>query len=572
MVVVIKPSRKVRLCIDKNPLDQVLKRNHNPNPTIDALLPELHKAGIFTVADAKDGFCQIPLRRDKMDAYVSTTKAEKLENGIDQQEANVSHIESHLSKEDQHGYDVSVDCDSHKPAKRLTLVEQPRKPTAILADLSQGDDPTATLAGLSQGDIPTATLAGLSQGDDPTATLADLSQGDDPTATLAGLSQGDDPTATLAGLSQGDDPTGDDPTATLADLSQDKRKDTVPWFPRKISDLDMLSTRILSYGAELDSDHPGFTDSVYRERRKEFADIAFNFKHGDAIPRVTYTKDEVKTWTTIYDKLTALYPTHACREFNHIFPLLEENCGYRRDNIPQLQDVSMFLKERSGFSIRPVAGLLTPRDFLSGLAFRVIHATQYIRHSSKPTYTPEPDVCHELIGHAPLLADPTFARFSQEIGLASLGAPDDYIEKLSTCYWFTVEFGLCRQGDEVRAFGAGLLSSFGELQYCLSDKPERKEFQPSETAEQNYPITEFQPVYFIADSFQDAKDKIRAYADTIPRPFTVRYNPYTQTVEVIDNKNQILKLTRRIKGDLNLLEDALNKLDSIGEGLGKLVE
>uniref|UniRef100_A0A3Q1MR89 Phenylalanine-4-hydroxylase n=1 Tax=Bos taurus TaxID=9913 RepID=A0A3Q1MR89_BOVIN len=313
--------------------------------------------------------------------------------------------------------------------------------------------------------------------------------------------------------------------ATVHELSRDKKKDTVPWFPRTIQELDNFANQVLSYGAELDADHPGFKDPVYRARRKQFADIAYNYRHGQPIPRVEYTEEEKKTWGTVFRTLKSLYKTHACYEHNHIFPLLEKYCGFREDNIPQLEEVSQFLQSCTGFRLRPVAGLLSSRDFLGGLAFRVFHCTQYIRHGSKPMYTPEPCISP--------------GSRNKEIGLASLGAPDEYIEKLATIYWFTVEFGLCKQGDSIKAYGAGLLSSFGELQYCLSDKPKLLPLELEKTAVQEYTITEFQPLYYVAESFNDAKEKVRNFAATIPRPFSVHYDPYTQRIEVLDNTQQL---------------------------------
>merc|ERR1711936_1034673 len=335
--------------------------------------------------------------------------------------------------------------------------------------------------------------------------------------------------------------------------------EAVPWFPRKIQDLDKFANQILSYGAELDSDHPGFTDPVYRKRRKEFADIAFFHKHGQKIPSIEYTAEEKATWRTVFNNLKRLYKSHACYEHNHVFPLMEENCGYNENEIPQLQRVSDFLKSTTGFQLRPVAGLLSSRDFLAGLAFRVFHSTQYIRHHTRPNYTPEPDVCHELLGHVPLFADPAFAQFSQEIGLASLGASDEYIEKLATCYWFTIEFGICRQHGDLKAYGAGLLSSFGELEYCLTDKPEHREFDPAVTGLQKYPITQYQSVYFVTSSFEDAKQKMIDFAATIPRPFGVRYDPYTQTIQLLDSKRQIQKLVTNINSEIRTLCDAFTK-------------
>ncbi|CAB4064475.1 phhA [Lepeophtheirus salmonis] len=339
--------------------------------------------------------------------------------------------------------------------------------------------------------------------------------------------------------------------------------DAVPYFPMTKKDLDRFANQTLTYGDELDADHPGFTDEVYRKRRKEFADIANQYRHGQEIPKVKYTDVEINTWRTIYRKLRALHKEYACDEFNHVFPLLEQNCGYNEDNIPHLQEVSDFLKGVTGFTLRPVAGLLSSRDFLAGLAYRVFHSTQYIRHPSSPLYTPEPDVCHELLGHVPLFADPAFAEFSQQFGIASLGASDEMIQKLATCYWFTIEFGICKQHGELKAYGAGLLSSYGELEYCLTDKPKHLPFNPSVTSNTKYPITEYQPVYFITDSFEDAKNKLSEFANASTKPFTVRYEPYTESMEILDSKPQILRLLRGINRDVNTLTDALEDLESI---------
>ncbi|XP_021496076.1 tryptophan 5-hydroxylase 1 [Meriones unguiculatus] len=336
--------------------------------------------------------------------------------------------------------------------------------------------------------------------------------------------------------------------------------ESVPWFPKKISDLDFCANRVLMYGSELDADHPGFRDHVYRRRRKYFAELALSYKHGDPIPKIEFTEEEIKTWGTIFRELSQLYPTHACREYLRNLPLLSKYCGYREDNIPQLEDVSKFLKECTGFSIRPVAGYLSPRDFLSGLAFRVFHCTQYVRHSSDPLYTPEPDTCHELLGHVPLLAEPSFAQFSQEIGLASLGASEETVQKLAACYFFTVEFGLCKQDGQLRVFGAGLLSSISELKHALSGHANVKPFDPKVACKQECLITSFQDVYFVSESFEDAKEKMREFARTVKRPFGVKYNPYTQSIQVLRDTKSITSALNELRYDLDVVSDALARV------------
>ncbi|KAJ3662076.1 hypothetical protein Zmor_006440 [Zophobas morio] len=333
-----------------------------------------------------------------------------------------------------------------------------------------------------------------------------------------------------------------------------------PWFPRHASDLDNCNHLMTKYEPDLDMNHPGFADKEYRARRKEIAEIAFAYKYGDAIPFIEYTETENKTWGAVFNTVLDLMPKHACAEYCRVFKLLQEEGIFTADHIPQLEEMSNFLKRHTGFSLRPAAGLLTARDFLASLAFRIFQSTQYVRHKNTPYHTPEPDCIHELLGHMPLLADPSFAQFSQEIGLASLGASDSEIEKLSTVYWFTVEFGLCKESGVVKAYGAGLLSAYGELLHALSDKPELRPFEPAVTAIQPYQDQEYQPIYYVAESFDDMKDKFRRWVSAMSRPFEVRFNPHTGRVEVLDSVEKLESLVHQLNTEVLHLSNAINKM------------
>ncbi|XP_036227993.2 tyrosine 3-monooxygenase [Bactrocera oleae] len=333
-----------------------------------------------------------------------------------------------------------------------------------------------------------------------------------------------------------------------------------PWFPKHASELDNCNHLMTKYEPDLDMNHPGFADKVYRQRRKEIAEIAFAYKYGDPIPYIEYSDVEVKTWRSVLLTVVDLSKKHACQEYRAAFQKLRDEQIFVEHRLPQLQEMSDFLRRNTGFTLRPAAGLLTARDFLASLAFRIFQSTQYVRHVNSPYHTPEPDCIHELLGHMPLLADPSFAQFSQEIGLASLGASDDEIEKLSTVYWFTVEFGLCKEHGQVKAYGAGLLSSYGELLHAISDKCEHRAFEPASTAVQPYQDQEYQPIYYVAESFEDAKDKFRRWVSTMSRPFEVRFNPHTERVEILDSVDKLDTLVQQMNTEILHLTNAIAKL------------
>jgi phenylalanine-4-hydroxylase len=262
---------------------------------------------------------------------------------------------------------------------------------------------------------------------------------------------------------------------------------------------------------ELEADHPGFNDPEYRKRRDAIALLAPPLDSRNPPRVVEYSESERRTWATVFDRLTGLYPTHACREFLSVI----DDIGYSAGDVPQLVDVSRFLDLRTGFTLHPVAGLVSAREFLSALSRRVFCATQYIRHHSQPFYTPEPDIVHELMGHAPMLAIPEFADLSQTIGEGSLAADEHQIEQLATLYWFTIEYGVLFEGDQVRAYGAGLLSSYGELEHALSGEVEIRPFDPWQAKDTPYPITTYQPLLWSVRSIREAFDRMNDFVQSI---------------------------------------------------------
>lgn len=163
-----------------------------------------------------------------------------------------------------------------------------------------------------------------------------------------------------------------------------------PWFPKHASELDGCNHLMTKYEPDLDMNHPGFADKEYRARRKIIAEIAFAYKHGDPIPRIEYTQSEHETWGAVFKVVKDLGPKYACREYMEVFRKLEEEKIFTDCRIPQLQEMNDFLRKYTGFTLRPAAGLLTSRDFLASLAFRIFQSTQYVRHSNSPMHTPEP--------------------------------------------------------------------------------------------------------------------------------------------------------------------------------------
>jgi len=260
---------------------------------------------------------------------------------------------------------------------------------------------------------------------------------------------------------------------------------------------------------DLADDHPGVGDPAYRARRNTIAALALGWRPGDPVPRADYTDEEHEVWRVVSRELERKHERLACAAALAGRARLD----LPADRIPQLDEVTAALAPLTGFTYLPAAGVVPSKQFYGSLADRSFWSTQYIRHHSVPLYTPEPDVVHEVIGHAITLADPSYVDLYVAAGEAARRVEtDEALRFVARVFWFSLEFGVVREPDGLKAYGAGLLSSYGEIEEFV-----HADLRPLDVARmgtQDYDITHYQPLLFAADSWQQVHDVVGAFFDT----------------------------------------------------------
>jgi phenylalanine-4-hydroxylase len=214
----------------------------------------------------------------------------------------------------------------------------------------------------------------------------------------------------------------------------------------------------------------------------------------------SYSAAEHGRWDRLFQRSRAALRGRACDEFLQAVSMLELSDS----GIPDMGQLSDRLEPMTGWRVVPVAGLVPDEIFFDHLANRRFPAGAFIRPEREMDYLKEPDVFHDVFGHVPLLANPTYADFMQAYGKGGRRAMAlGQLQNLARLYWYTVEFGLIRTTAGLRIFGAGIMSSIGESVFALeSNSPHRVSFDLERVMRTNYMIDDFQQTYFVIDSFE----------------------------------------------------------------------
>ncbi|WP_174280197.1 phenylalanine 4-monooxygenase [Sphingomonas bacterium] len=214
-----------------------------------------------------------------------------------------------------------------------------------------------------------------------------------------------------------------------------------------------------------------------------------------------YTAAEHATWDTLFARQTALLPGRASRAYLRGLDLLKLSDG----GIPNFEELSDRLAALTGWRVVAVPGLVPDEVFFDHMANRRFVAGNFIRRPDQLDYLQEPDVFHDVFGHVPMLADPVFADYLEAYGKGGQRAmAHDALKWLGRLYWYTVEFGLIREGGELRIYGSGIVSSFAETRFALDDpSPHRIGFDLARVMRTEYRIDDFQQNYFVVPSFDE---------------------------------------------------------------------
>ncbi len=220
-----------------------------------------------------------------------------------------------------------------------------------------------------------------------------------------------------------------------------------------------------------------------------------------------YTPQEHAVWKTLFERQSKLLPGRACDEFVRGM----QDLPIGPDQIPNFEQLSETLSQRTGWQIVAVPGLVPDDVFFEHLAHRRFPAGHFIRMPHELDYLEEPDVFHDVFGHVPLLMNPAIADYIQAYGEGGLRAKRlGVLEKLARVYWYTVEFGLVKQPDGLRVYGAGIASSATETVFSVEDdSPNRVAFDLERVMRTNYRIDDFQETYFVLDNLNDLLELAR---------------------------------------------------------------
>ena len=243
----------------------------------------------------------------------------------------------------------------------------------------------------------------------------------------------------------------------------------------------------------------------YWDRRREIASHAAGI--GCTPTDVAYTDTENEVWAVVAAELAPLWEQHAATEVL----AARDRLGLPTDRVPQLSEVTSTLRTLTGFAYCAVEGLVPVDDFFGGLADGLFSSTQYLRWEGAPLYTPEPDVIHEVMGHANCLACPQIAELHRLAGQAMGQVVSERAHQfVADVFWFTAEFGVVHEDDDVKAYGTGLLSSSGELAW-FGDHADIRPIDLTAMGTVGYDIDVYQPVLFAGDSLQHVLDTAGAF-------------------------------------------------------------